>query len=358
MIIQSSNVGMNSKHRYSSIETANTSLAIWGNFNYGKTAESIATAKEGNSDNKPGSNSSGGNSFSDSMDDIINRFKESQRINAPQLSRSTSNFQKSQYQIMDYFLKLLFGKDCKVLDNSSENTMSDSEIQEFGGHYENSYFYSETESTTFQTTGTAVTADGRKLDFNVNISMTRSFMEYSNTTIDFGAPQLVDPLVINLDNNVASVSDQSFLFDIDADGKLDKVSRLGAGSGYLALDKNGDGKINDGSELFGTKSGNGFADLAQYDTDGNGWIDEKDDVFSKLRIWSKDEHGNDKLIGLGKAGVGAIYLGSANTEFSLNSAKDNSTNAVIRSTGLFLYENGHAGTIQHVDVAKDFSAES
>lgn len=357
MIIQSSNVGMNSKHRYSSIETASTSLSLWNNFSNLKTTEGISFEKEGNSKDQSAGDSSGGKSFSDSMGDIINRFKESQRVNAPQLSH-TQNFQKTQLQIMDYFLKLLFGKDCKVLDNSSENIMSNDEIQGFGGHYEDSYFYSESESTTFQTTGTAVTADGRKLDFNVNVSMSRTFMEYANTSIDWGSPQLVDPLVINLDNNVTSVSDQTFLFDMDADGKLDKISKLGAGSGYLALDKNGDGKINDGSELFGTKSGDGFADLAKYDTDGNGWIDEKDDVFSKLRIWSKDENGKDKLVGLGKAGVGAIYLGSASTDFSLKSAKNNATNAVIRSTGIFLYENGRAGTIQHVDVAKDFSAKS
>ena len=357
MIIQSSNVGMNSKRHYSNMEAANTSLSLWnGNFNYNKTSGSITSISENNR-NQTGSNSSG-NSFSDSMDDIINRFKESQRVNAPQLSNAASNFHKTQYQIMDYFLKLLFGEDCKVVDNASENVITNSQVQEFGGHYEDSYFYSESESTTFQTTGTAVTSDGRTLNFNVNVSMTRSFMEYSNTTVDFGAPQLTDPLVINLDQDVASVSDQSFLFDIDADGELDTISSLGSGSGYLALDKNGDGKINDGSELFGTTSGNGFSDLAQYDTDGNGWIDEADDVFNKLRIWSKDENGNDKLVGLGKSGVGAIYLGSTDTEFSINSAKDNSTNAVIRKTGLFLYENGHAGTIQHVDIAKEFSVSS
>ena len=42
-----------------------------------------------------------------------------------------------------------------------------------------------------------------------------------------------------------------------------------------ALDINEDGKINDGKELFGTASGNGFGDLAAYDQDNNGWIDEK-----------------------------------------------------------------------------------
>ena len=67
--------------------------------------------------------------------------------------------------------------------------------------------------------------------------------------------------------------------------------------------------INDGNELFGTKSGDGFKDLAKYDKDRNGWIDEADDIFDDLRIWTKDEQGNDKLLTLKEAGVGAIYLG-------------------------------------------------
>ncbi|MFQ8776527.1 MAG: hypothetical protein ACLR78_02345 [Roseburia sp.] len=83
--------------------------------------------------------------------------------------------------------------------------------------------------------------------------------------MDFGKPRLCDPLVINLDSNIANVSDQKFYFDIDADGSDDSISMLNSGSGYLALDRNGDGIINDGSELFGTQSGNGFADLAAYD---------------------------------------------------------------------------------------------
>ncbi len=357
MIIQSSQIGMNSKRFYSSKEEAYTSLSTWGRLNYHSASGSVTTKYEGSEDQLT-DNGSSDNNFNSSMDDILNRFQESRRVNTPQLSSTVSSLQKIQYQIMNYLLKWLFGEDCTTVDGTSQNLPQNQQAQQFGGHYESSYYYSETECTTFQTTGTAVTADGRELHFNLNVSMTRSFMEYSNTTVNFGAPQLTDPLVINLDNNVAQVSDQSFLFDIDADGELDTISQLSSGSGYLALDKNGDGKINDGSELFGTASGNGFADLAQYDTDGNGWIDEADAVFEKLRIWSKDEKGNDRLIGLGAAGVGAIYLGSTDTQFSLNSAKDNSTNAFIRKTGIFLYENGSAGTIQHLDVAKTFAASS
>ena len=157
-----------------------------------------------------------------------------------------------------------------------------------------------------------------------------------------------DPLVINLDTNIAQVSDQKFFFDLDQDGKEEEISSLKSGSGFLALDLNGDGVINDGGELFGTKSGNGFADLAKYDSDGNGWIDEADAIWEKLLIWTKDEDGNDKLYHLSELGVGAIGLGRTSTQFALNSEKDNSHNAMIRSTGIFLYENGNVSTVQHL----------
>ena len=102
--------------------------------------------------------------------------------------------------------------------------------------------------------------------------------------------------------------------------------------------------------MFGTKSGDGFADLAKYDEDGNGWIDENDRIFKRLKVWTKDKEGQDKLIDLKSADVGAIYLGSANTQFHLNDATNN-TNAVIQKTGVFLRESGSAGTVQHVDLA-------
>ena len=54
---------------------------------------------------------------------------------------------------------------------------------------------------------------------------------------------------------------------------------LGKGSGFLALDKDGNGKIDDGNELFGTKSSDGFGDLREYDSDGSGWIDENDEIL-------------------------------------------------------------------------------
>lgn len=219
-------------------------------------------------------------------------------------------------------------------------------------NYQQISWQAETEATSFSTNGTVRTADGREISFRVDVGMSREFQQYYEQDLNMSAFKMCDPLVINLDTDIASLSDQKFFFDIDADGEMDEISRLGTGSGYLALDKNGDGAINDGSELFGAGSGNGFADLAKYDEDGNGWIDENDAIWDKLKIWCMDENGNNVLYRLSDKGVGAICLQNASTDFTLKGQESGQTNGAIRKTGVFLYENGSAGTIQHVDVAK------
>ena len=210
-------------------------------------------------------------------------------------------------------------------------------------------FYTEAESTTFATSGIVRTVDGRDINFNMEVSMSRAFTASINS-LEVESYIKTDPLMINLDTDIGSVSDQKFFFDLDADGKEDEISFAGKGSGFLALDRNGDGKINDGSELFGTKSGDGFKDLAAYDEDGNGWIDENDAIFSQLKIWTKDEDGKDKLISLKDADVGAIYLGNADTQFSLKD-EDHKLNGEIKKTGIYLHESsGEVGTVNHVDL--------
>ncbi len=219
-----------------------------------------------------------------------------------------------------------------------------------GGYSSSMVTYSETEETGFHACGKACTEDGRTIDFNVNILMSRSYMEYMNVRIPTMADALCDPLIVNIGSDTADVRDQTFKFDLDADGCEDEISMLGKGSGFLALDKDGNGKIDDGNELFGTKSGDGFGELREYDSDGNGWIDENDEIFSKLKVWCKDDNGNDVLMDLKEADIGAIYLGEQRTEFTLGGS-DGYRDGVIRSTGVFLRESGGAGTIQHVDLS-------
>ncbi len=219
-----------------------------------------------------------------------------------------------------------------------------------GGYSTNTLTYSETEETGFHAGGRACTEDGRTIDFNISILMSRSYMEYFKVNIPAVADALCDPLIVNTGSAAADVRDQTFRFDLDADGIEDEISMLGKGSGFLALDKDENGRIDDGIELFGTKSGDGFADLREYDGDGNGWIDENDEIFSKLKVWCKDEKGRDILMDLKEADIGAIFLGARQTEFFLGGA-DGYRDGVIRSTGVFLRESAGAGTIQHVDLS-------
>lgn len=226
----------------------------------------------------------------------------------------------------------------------------------FGGTTQQLVTYQEYENTQFHANGQAKTDDGRIIDFNIDIMMSRNYMEYMNVYIPAMQNALCDPLVVNIGCDTSNVRDQKFMFDIDADGEKDEISMLGRGSGFLALDLNEDGVINDGSELFGTKSGDGFADLREYDSDGNGWIDENDEVFSRLKVWCKGDDGEDILMDLKEADIGAIYLGSEDTEFTMN-GNDGSRDGVIRSTGFFLKESSGAGTVQHVDMAIGSAAD-
>ncbi len=211
---------------------------------------------------------------------------------------------------------------------------------------------SETETTSFSSTGTVVTADGRTIDFNISMEMSRSFTETVETISSDTQYILTDPLIIQLDDAPETISNQKWFFDINGDGQTEEISELAAGNGFLALDANGNGMIDDGNELFGTKSGNGFRDLAEYDEDGNGWIDENDAVYTRLKVWAKDATGRDKLLDLQQADVGAIYLGSAKTQFSHNALETNELQAVVQQTGFYLHEStGQAGIMQQIDFA-------
>ncbi len=204
----------------------------------------------------------------------------------------------------------------------------------------------EYEHTDFQANGAVTTADGREINFQVNMHMERTYTEESSFSLRAG-DALKDPLVINYEGTAAGLSSQKFSFDLDMNGTADQISLLKSGSGFLALDSNDNGKIDDGSELFGPKTDSGFGELKEYDSDENAWIDENDPIFNKLRIWMKDDSGNDKLMALGEVGVGAIYLGHVSTEFTLRQLE---VQGRIRDSGIFLKESGQVGTVQELDL--------
>ncbi|MFP4155198.1 MAG: hypothetical protein ACLFSG_05850 [Halothiobacillaceae bacterium] len=221
---------------------------------------------------------------------------------------------------------------------------------DFGVAYSARTIRAEFESTRFEAAGVVRTADGREIDIEMELNLSRSFVEMSAIDVAIGNARLKDPLVINLEAGSAELESERFVFDIDASGEPQSLARLASGSGFLALDRDGSGTIDDGTELFGALSGDGFADLAAHDQDENGWIDENDAVFQQLRVWIGAGSEGEQLRTLSSLGIGAIYLGKAETEFSLKD-RENALLGQLRSTGLYLHESGRAGTVQQIDLA-------
>lgn len=259
--------------------------------------------------------------------------------------------QKVKLHLLD-FLDVHSQKNSPILPANlhlNTRTLQSSPTAAWGMTYAASTTYTEEERTAFSATGLIKTADGQNISIALNLTMSRQFT--TTTGIDLKAGNaLKDPLVLNFDGKAAQLTGVNFQFDLDADGTLDNVPFVQDGNGFLALDKNGDNTINNGSELFGVRTGQGFSELAAYDDDHNNWIDENDAIFTKLRVWTKDESGKDQLFTLGEKGVGAIYLGQAKTPFALKD-QSNVLQGEIRSTGIYLTDKGQARTIQQVDLS-------
>jgi hypothetical protein len=194
--------------------------------------------------------------------------------------------------------------------------------------------------------GALETSDGRFLHFAFTAMAHSEVIHKSSRIVINGQP--TDPLVINMRNPLASLNDQPFWFDLNADGELDNIRFVQPGSGYLALDKNGNNQIDNGSELFGPRLGDGFAELAELDADNNGWIDENDPLFHKLLVWSRDELGQHHLNSLLDLGIGAICLQNTTAPFNWYHPHGQVL-AQSASAGFFLWENGQVGSVQHLN---------
>ena len=150
--------------------------------------------------------------------------------------------------------------------------------------------------------------------------------------------QPVDPIVINIDGKgigVVSYKGESVaMFDFDGDGIANYTSWIKEGSGLLVLDKNNDGKVNSGKELFGddtvlsnnATAVNGYEALAELDSNADGKIDAEDKEFKNLKVWIDAD-------GDGRTDAGELHtleeleiasLGLDNKEVNKNLGDDNS----------------------------------
>ncbi|MDD3761653.1 MAG: hypothetical protein PHO57_12650, partial [Acidithiobacillus sp.] len=131
-----------------------------------------------------------------------------------------------------------------------------------------------------------------------------------------------DPILLDLDGNGLETVGlaSNVYFDHDGDGILTRTGWVGQGDALLVWDRNGNGTIDTGAELFGdftvlpngTLAPNGFAALAALDANGDGVIDATDPAFAELKLWrdiSQDgvSQGGE-LVSLADAGIVSLNL--------------------------------------------------
>ncbi len=198
------------------------------------------------------------------------------------------------------------------------------------------------ESYEFEVSGNISLADGSTL--SVDLSSYRQ----SEYTLDI-TQNFQDPLVIQLTPGEIELTSERIGFDLDSDGETqESIFFVTGNSRFLALDRDQNGQIDSGAELFGAVSGNGYQELAVFDEDGNGFIDAGDSVFSQLQLIAKDSQGNDLITSLKDAGIGAIYLSSAATPLGIE--KSGVLAAQVRASSFYLTESGRLGATHQVDL--------
>ncbi|OHD88679.1 Calx-beta domain-containing protein [Sulfuricurvum sp. RIFCSPLOWO2_12_FULL_43_24] len=140
-------------------------------------------------------------------------------------------------------------------------------------------------------------------------------------------PPRRDPLVLDLnqDGEISTVSlaDSSAYFDITGDGIKERVGWVQASEGIVVMDKNGNGKIDCISEVFGTATTSGFYELRQLaDSNYDGVIDRRDELYNQLKVWQDTNQDGisqaSELKTLAEAGVKNIQLDVIGTNINLN----------------------------------------
>ncbi len=202
----------------------------------------------------------------------------------------------------------------------------------------------ETESCTFAASGNICLADGSTRQFDVGYRMERS-----EQSTHVGVAAFKDPLVIDFGEPTTALGKQGVEFDIDSDGKTENLRLPTDGSGVLFVDRNHNGKADNGSELFGPQTGNGFGELGQLDGDGNGWIDGGDAAYADLMLWQLSDKGESSYRSLADAGIGALATASAETQFTLK--EDGEAVGQVRASSVWLGEKSGAGLVRQIDVA-------
>ncbi len=157
----------------------------------------------------------------------------------------------------------------------------------------------------------------RAVQVDVHVERNGQTLDASLTSVSVSALHLQmgrreekpkDPLVLDLtgDGPRTTGVEGARAFDLAADGDVRGTSFVKDGTAFLALDRNGSGRIDSGAELFGDQHGaaNGYLELAKFDANADGRIDAADPVYRGLQLL----FGDGSTRSLAEAGIASLDL--------------------------------------------------
>lgn len=188
--------------------------------------------------------------------------------------------------------------------------------------------------------GEAQLLDGSNISWSFDFSIKEEYFSFQS----YQQPALKDPLILSMDGSAVSLQTTGSVFDFSGNGNKGLLPGLGSGQYYLVKDTNNNGKADNGTELFGPASGQGFAELATLDENNNGFIDPTDKHWQQLALWD----GKSGFKSLADMGIAAISAQSVATAFGLYDG-NNLLGRIARS-GIFLSDQAIPGLVQQVDL--------
>ena len=195
------------------------------------------------------------------------------------------------------------------------------------------------EAVSAEFSGSVALQDGSSFSWSMQFEMSYEEFSYSERT----EQPMKDPLVMSFNGSPAELNGQSSAFNLTNNAKT--IQHLAQGQYYLAKDSNNNGVVDSGQELFGPSSGQGFAELASYDEDQNGLIDQKDSIWDSLWLWRPEEQG---LYSFKEMGVAALSVDSIATPFSLR--HKNELQGRLERSSIFITEDKEVGLLQQIDL--------
>jgi hypothetical protein len=205
--------------------------------------------------------------------------------------------------------------------------------------------------------GTGATTDGQQIQLSqtsFNLQLEFSFESVEIASIKQGEVQQSDPITLDLDGDGIELTshETGARFDILGTGSPVNTAFVTGGDAFLAIDRNGNGSIDSGKELFGDQNGarNGFEELRKFDSNSDSVIDARDKDFSALRLFRDNGNGvteTGELISLDEAGIESIDLNYRNVD-----EKTSGGNRIAQSAR-FRYGDGRYG--RAVDVILNYT---